>query len=332
LPVKKPKIHPTTIFLLVVLSGFLTLQGRCDSTVSRLAFGSCCKQDKPIPILDSVIQFEPEVWIWMGDNVYADTVNMDKMAKKYAKLLENRSYSRLRGNCRIIGTWDDHDYGENDAGRDYSKREASQQLFLDFMEVPDDDPRRDRAGVYSSHTFGPAKSQIKIILLDTRYHRDEPGPDGDILGPAQWEWLEQELTNSTAQVHLVVSSIQVVASEHKWEKWANFPAAHTRLFALLNREDVPPVTFLSGDRHLGEISADKTSLSYPIFDITSSSLNKPIGEPREELNRHRVGENFVHSNFGTLEVDWDATPPLLRFALRDEEGQEVRTVEFQQAR
>jgi alkaline phosphatase D len=318
--------------LILFLLCFFVVCGHCEAPVTRVAFGSCSQQDKPIPILERVVAFQPQLWIWMGDNIYADTIDRNEMAAKYAQLAANQDYARLVENCTVIGTWDDHDYGKNDAGKEYPMRETSQECFLDFFGVPAEDPRRERAGVYSSHIFGPQGKQVKVILLDTRYHRDSPGPDGDILGPAQWEWLEQKLTNSAAQVHLLVSSIQVIPSDHDWEKWANFPAARKRLFELLDRDDIPPVTILSGDRHLGEISVETSALPYPLYDITSSSLNKPIGKPRKEENSHRVGENFVHSNFGTLEIDWNTMPPMLRFALRDEQGQAVRTLEIQQER
>ncbi len=303
-----------------------------EPVVSRLAFGSCCRQARPIPIFDAVASFKPGVWVWMGDNIYGDTTDMEEMAAKYATLSSHKTYAALRRECTVIGTWDDHDYGENDAGKEYPKRAASQQCFLDFLKVPADHPRREQQGVYTSHTFGAGDRQLKVLLLDTRFHRDPPGPDGDILGEAQWRWLKGELRGSTAQVHLLVSSIQLVASDHRFEKWANFPTAKKRLMALLAQPDAPPVTVLSGDRHRGEISVEKSTLPYPLYDITSSSLNQPLGGGEKEVNRHRVGENFGGANFGTLEIDWDTAPPTLQFALRDEAGAVVRSVEIQQGR
>ncbi len=43
--------------------------------------------------------------------------------------------------------------------------------MLDFFEVPADDIRRQREGVYWSQVFGPAGKRVQVILLDTRYFR-----------------------------------------------------------------------------------------------------------------------------------------------------------------
>lgn len=318
-------IRANALFSLACLS----VVSGAEPVVSRLAFGSCCHQDRPIPILERVAQFEPDVWIWMGDNVYGDTRDMGELAAKYDKLFSNKDYAKLRANCTVIGTWDDHDYGENDAGNEFPFRAGSQKRFLDFLQVPRGHPRRIQKGVYASHTFGETGRQVKVLLLDTRYHREAPGLRSDILGAIQWEWLEGELKNSTAQIHLLVSSIQVVASEHNYEKWSDFPAAKRRLLTLLARDDIPPVTILSGDRHLGEISVHKRGLPYELYDITSSSLNRPMGGLIER-NHRRVGKSFGLANFGSLEIDWSTSPPTLQFALRDEKGTPKRTIEIKQ--
>ena len=41
-------------------------------------------------------------------------------------------FRALQASCEVIATWDDHDYGQNDGGKDFSKKVESQQLLLDF--------------------------------------------------------------------------------------------------------------------------------------------------------------------------------------------------------
>ena len=110
-------------------------------------------------------------------------------------------FSLMPGNFKR----DDHDFGVNDGGADFAQKDVSQGLFLDFLGVPKDSPRRAQHGVYTSYTFGPIGRQVKILLLDARYHRPPPGSDGDILGEAQWNWLETELHQSQAQLHFIAS-------------------------------------------------------------------------------------------------------------------------------
>ncbi|MEM0897032.1 MAG: alkaline phosphatase D family protein [Verrucomicrobiota bacterium] len=303
-----------------------------NETVTRIAFGSCAKESRPSPIFDAINEFSPQIWIWMGDNIYGDTTDMAVMKEKWNRQKNGEGYKRLRESSIVIGTWDDHDYGDNDAGKEYPAKAASQQCFLDFLDVPADDPRRKREGVYASHTFGEGNRAVKVILLDTRFHRDLPGENGDILGGEQWSWLEGELTTSKAPVNLLISSIQTVASEHRFENWTKFPKAKDRLYQLLSRKDVPPLTILSGDRHLAEISVEESAVDYPLHDITSSSLNAAFGGNKNELNSRRIGENFRETNFGTLEIDWNTAPPSLTFAIRDEKGVVVREVKVQQQR
>ena len=42
---------------------------------------------------------------------------------------------------------------------------------------------------------------------------------------------------------------------------------------------------------------------------------------RLEANRHRVGDMVVALNFGVLEIDWNARPVTLRFAVLDDKEQ-----------
>lgn len=42
---------------------------------------------------------------------------------------------------QVIGTWDDHDYGLNDAGKEFGGKITNQKLLLDFLDEPQDSPR-----------------------------------------------------------------------------------------------------------------------------------------------------------------------------------------------
>ena len=321
-------VAAAVLLALVVVDDTRTAADRSDEVpLERIAFGSCNKQYEPQPLWNPIRGHDPGLWIWLGDNVYADTEDMTKMRAIYRQQRRNSGYAALRRETSIIGTWDDHDYGANDAGRLYPKRDSSQQLFLDFLDVSDDSPRRLRRGVYSTHTFGPPGQQVKVLLLDTRYHRDPltpdttseqryvPNPDGDLLGPAQWTWLEDELRSSDAQIHLIGTSIQAIPSAHPWEKWANFPAARARLFDVVARTRAPGVVLLSGDRHKSELSRLDRDGTYPLYELTASGLthHAPSGP---EPNAYRLGPLIVQENFGLLTIDWDAAPVTLTLQIR----------------
>lgn len=322
-----------------------------ETPLSRIAFGSCANQDKPQPIWEAVVETKPERFLFLGDNIYADTDDMNLLRKKYALLGEQPGYQLLKKTCPVLATWDDHDYGANDAGAEYPRKKESQQIFLDFFGVGKDDPRRKQEGVYSAQVIGPPGKRVQIILLDGRYFRSplkkefvpgEPGdgfrgkyspntdPKATLLGEAQWRWLEAQL-RVPAEVRLIGSGIQVVPDEHGSEMWANLPHERQRLFRLIRETKANGVVFLSGDRHLAEIArlpADhKDGVGYPLYDITSSSLNVPSGNftPAKtrfsnEINSYRVGLTYFEVNFGNVLIDWAEADPVLRLQVRDEKG------------
>ncbi|MFO0411515.1 MAG: alkaline phosphatase D family protein [bacterium] len=143
-----------------------------DRTLTRIAFGSCAKSDKPQPIWDAVLAARPDLFIFLGDNVYLDTRDPAVMRRKYAELAAQPGFQRLKASgIPILATWDDHDFGENDAGADYPMKEESRRQFLDFFGAPADSPRRTRDGIYTAHVFGPPGRRVQIILPDLRWNR-----------------------------------------------------------------------------------------------------------------------------------------------------------------
>ena len=284
------------------------------AVVQTIAFGSCSKQSLPQPLWDDVVAQHPNLWIWLGDNIYGDSESMDTLRTKYALQKSNPVYQQLRQSATVLGVWDDHDYGVNDGGKEYPRRRESQQLLLDFLDVPTNDPRRTQEGAYSAQTFGPAGKRVKVVLLDGRYFRDPlkkdgkanvPDPSGDLLGETQWQWLEKQLTNSDADVHVIGCGIQFLTDEHPYEKWANFPTAQQRLFDLLGKTKPKGAMLISGDRHIAEIAKKRIpGLPYDLYDITSSGLTH-VSKPYEEPNRHRVGAKINELNYGLITINWN---------------------------
>jgi alkaline phosphatase D len=311
----------------------------------RILFGSCLDPSQPHPILDTIVERRPDLFLFLGDNIYADTRSAAQLRRKYAELAASASFRRLATACPLLAIWDDHDYGANDAGRGFPLKAESRRQFLDFWRVPADSPRRGHEGVYDAASFGPPGRSLQVILLDTRYFRTglRPGrpptwvrgpylpdarPGASLLGEAQWLWLEERL-REPARLRLVVSGIQVLSEHHGWEAWANFPAEQERLFQLLRRTRAEGVVFLSGDRHFAELSRRQEPGLYPLYDITSSGLNRRFPEDYVNPNRFRLtGADpgaatsatpgaWLLENFGELEVDWAEADPMLRFRITD---------------
>ena len=284
-----------------------------------LAFGSCNNQFTPNNMWKEIIKNKPDIFIWGGDVIYCDTDDMKFMKKNYDQQKKDSSYQDFIKKVKVIGTWDDHDYGINDGGVEYSKKDSVQQLFLDFLDVGTNDVRRNRQGVYFSKKIPINKHSINLILLDTRYFRDSLTKDptgvkryipnkygkGTFLGKQQWKWLKNELNNSKANFNIIMSSVQFLSFEHGFESWGTMPHEVKKLKELIANSKAKGVIILSGDRHIAEISKDSiTNMTYPLIDITSSGLTHSYTSFSGEENPYRVGNVVSDKNFGILKFDF----------------------------
>jgi alkaline phosphatase D len=280
---------------------------------TRVAFGSCLHDSADAACLATVLKAAPQAFVWLGDTIYGDTDDMAVLRARYQALADNPRFKALKAACPQLGIWDDHDYGRNNAGREYPWRRDSQRIFLDFYGVPAGDPRRTREGTYHSQVFGTGNRTVQFILLDGRYHRttDKADPGGTMLGEAQWKWLEDQL-KVPAVLRIVCSGIQVVPDEHGFEGWHEFPKEKQRLYDLIKDTRTPGVIFVSGDQHWAELSREEAALGYPAYDLTASALDQTWPLP---VNRRRLGAATPDANFGMIEMDWDRPDPVVHFKI-----------------
>lgn len=322
--------------------------------IQRIAFGSCVDQDTPQPIWTHVLADEPDVFVFLGDNIYGDSDDPTVLKAKYDQQISRPAWQELFATTEVIATWDDHDYGQNDIGADYGSKDASRRLMLDFFNEPADSQRRTRPdGIYTSYLYGEAGRRVQIILLDLRWNRSEliqidspdrlaertaqdRGPyevslasDATLLGEPQWQWLEDQL-QIEADVRIIGSSIQLLAEFTGWETWANYPQDRLRFIQLLEEYQQEPVLIISGDVHWAEYSQiDNTANGWPLVELTSSGLTETWDAISP--NRHRVGEAYAVPNYGMVEIDWSRETPIIKLLVKDESGNTLisRELSFQ---
>lgn len=86
--------------------------------------------------------------------------------------LNEEHYSQLLVDTPVIGVWDDHDYGNNDAGRNFDPKHGMREIYLDFIGEFQDSERRlaKHRGIYQDYVV-ETKDGIKvlIVLFDGRF-------------------------------------------------------------------------------------------------------------------------------------------------------------------
>ena len=275
----------------------------------KYGLGSCLDQDREQNIWSSIKNEDLDGFIFLGDNVYGDMPNgkLSKMQKAYQT--QKKRLPKWLLDKEIIAIWDDHDFGLNDGGGDYPLKKEAEKMFLNFWNIPNSDPRRNREGIYFRQTKDVEGVKIEIIGLDTRYFRSKliksknvytknNNPKATILGRDQWLWFESSLSSSNADVIIILSSIQILATNHPYEKWDNFPLERKRLLDLIaDKAKNKTVILISGDRHKSGIYQNKN-----FVEITASSLNKQ-GSPSEETDPLLIGKTFRMKNYGILDIE-----------------------------
>ncbi len=292
-------------------------------SINTFAFGSCNDQSKNQPLWPYILKEKPQLWIWGGDNIYADTSKIEELIRKYNIQENHPGYKALKEKTPIIGIWDDHDYGHDNATYTNHFKYQSQQLFLDFLKVEDKTPRRVREGIYNSHTFGSGQKQAKFLMLDNRFFHSAPG--ANLLGKDQWIWLENELKHSKAKVHFIVAGLSVLSPKiPKTEEWADHPNAMKKLLGLIKKYKTKGVVFLSGDKHFASIFQRHGHLEFMSSGMTHTVPTRVL---RAYLSR-KYPLTFYGKTYGLVKIHWDQKPLKISMQIQTTSSAPVFTRKF----
>jgi alkaline phosphatase D len=296
-----------------------------------LGFGSCMNARKSQKFWQAILSRRFHQWAFLGDNLYPERDNLEYLTMAYHELRGVRELKQLMSKVPVAATWDDHDYGADNADSSLPYKRESMRLFKEFWKQ---DYASEVDGVYSSQMHEHEGKKIQLILLDLRFNRtpyqesdkgnqlgseSETAAGPQLLGEKQWEWLETQF-ETAADIRIVCSSIQVLSFQHEFEKWKNYPAEYERLMGLVGRNSAPTV-FLSGDRHLHEVSRVQLVSGRTLYDFTSSGLNKAEGLSRFERNRLRT-QRCLDDGFGELRLRWVDGVPQINMVMIDKDGEQ----------
>lgn len=292
---------------------------RSDRPLRNLAFGSCNDTSRDQRYWNLILREKPDLWLSLGDNIYADGLTMEGRRALYRHLKETPAYRNFRENVPILGTWDDHDYASDNQDGNFPDKWQSKEAFREFFDLSLSRLPEDRAGVYQSYSFGLPGQRTQLIILDLRFHMQRASLSRQLLGDEQWTWLESEISEKPANLLLIGSSLNFSSPivGLGLEGWQEYPQERRRLLMALDAAQKPTI-ILSGDRHFAEISRVTLPSGLPVYELMSSGLTHAAGLKLPHPGR--LGEIVGLKNYGQLLIDWSDVGPSVRLGIRSTEG------------
>jgi alkaline phosphatase D len=324
---------------------------RTDPPEVTVAFGSCNylgdgRFDRPgnpfgdgHGIFESILAKQPDLMLWLGDNLYLrepEWTSLEAMSTRYRFHRAAPELRRFWRGTQHVATWDDHDYGPNDADGSFVMKGASLEAFRRYWPNPTHGVPG-VPGVFTQFTLADAD----FFVLDGRYHRypnQYPKvPEKALLGPHQLEWLKQALLSSRATFKVVAMGTQFWNRVSRFETWSNYPHEQQQLADWLQQQGIRGVLFLSGDRHFAQMLRVERPGTYPLWEVTSSPLTAGVATNPGDNERNNPdlvpGSIVTQRNFGLLRIAGPKAARTIAFELYDTDGrllvrQEVKAADL----
>jgi alkaline phosphatase D len=301
-----------------VLDRYLPLPFRTKTALRgrgafRVAFGSCARlqYDHIQRIWDVATALEPDLMLWLGDNIYADTDVPATIAEVYRRQRQVERLQPLIRTTPSLAIWDDHDFAYNDSDRTNPIRDEALNLFKSYWANPSYGLPA-TPGVFFKYAY----SGVDFFFLDGRYYRDPadaPNVAGKtMLGAEQKQWLKDELRASRAPFKVLVSGGGFTMAERGGDTWAVYTQERDELLDFIRDNDIRGCFGISGDSHMGELNCVPRSEqgAYDFYDLTSSPLAQlPDEDFVEQMPEVRMRRTFTRSvNIGMMQFSFDDGP------------------------
>jgi alkaline phosphatase D len=299
----------------------------------RVAFGSCARvqNDPEQPIWRALAQYQPDLFFWLGDNIYGDSITPATLVSEYQRQRFVPSFQPIGRNVPQLAIWDDHDYGLDNFDRTNPIRREALTIFNQFWANPGAGTP-ETPGVFFDYSYGG----VDFIFLDDRYHRapdaDEDTPTKEFLGKGQFEWLKARLLASRAP-------FKILSCGSGWSRfkgpggdsWSAYQHERTRLFDFIRDNRIGGVVLLSGDTHFPYVACAPWSErgGYDFYDLVSSALAQYLGDDPEGIEARiaaMVPDRMIRmpmlnvNNAGILDFDLTGPVPKLSFSVIDVRG------------
>jgi len=249
----------------------------------KFAFGSCMDDSRhEKEIWTDLENQRPDLFIFLGDSVYADKDNFgdyneadpQKLWERFCRARFTLEFYYLDHLVPSLATWDDHDMGKNDAhSESYAYIKESQDNFLSFFAQNNLNSNilERGPGISSALKIG----DHLMFLMDDRSFR-KPKDSNDRYahwGKEQEDWMLEKLNNHKGLSWLMNGTQMFPQMIFKESFSKHHPQNFTAMINELKKTNTKTI-FCSGDVHFSEISKiDRPRLGYKSYELTSSSIH-----------------------------------------------------------
>jgi alkaline phosphatase D len=261
-------------------------------------------------IFETMAKENANFMLWLGDNTYTREVDYSSkwgMNYRYSHTRKLPQMQAFLAKMSHFATWDDHDYGPNNANKSYKFREFSKNLFDNYWGNPSSGQLGQ--GIYTNLTYG----DCEFFLCDDRYFRcddnlpdsinGKPNVDKEMLGKAQMEWLKNALITSNATFKFICIGSQALNEITPFDAFHHYPTEYYDLLNFISSNKVAGVLFMSGDCHNSKVTKLNRQGAYPLYDIVSSSLTSGTYKINENEKKAIVPGTMVETqNFARISV------------------------------
>ncbi|HFX17742.1 MAG TPA: alkaline phosphatase family protein [Flavobacteriales bacterium] len=287
-------------------------------------------------IYQSIADKKPNFMIWDGDNIYLRQNEWDSKSGVVYRYTHDWSIpekKQLFATVPHYAILDDHDFGPNDSDGSFWNKNTTEEVFNLFWANP-----KPVSGLKSA-TYQFSYNDADFFLLDNRYYRDpnvlKTKDPKTILGKKQLEWLKKALAFSKARFKFIVMGGQFLSTVRNWETYNNngFDKERLDIIDFIYKQGLKNVIFLTGDRHMSEISLLDNGKAYPkIWDVTVSPFTSgPNTHAENEPNRLRVPNTLImQRNFAIFKIEGKGKDRHVKINFYDQKGKLIKDFTIKQ--
>lgn len=282
-----------------------------------------------------------------ADNEFGTTRNMvptneiitkDDYRMRHSHYKLDADLRALHQQYPFITTWDDHETANNSwyggaenhnpgdgEGDWFVRKSVAIQAYHEWMPLRKPDPSDDER-IYRKFSYGDL---VDLLVLDTRLEgREEQGgnssdPNRTMLGTDQYNWLVNEMTNSTAKwqvlaQQVMMAPLEIFGATINDDQWDGYEVERQNIYNAVLTNNVPNMVILTGDIHTSWANdlplsgydsgtgANSAGVEFVTPSVTSPGFPIAVGEGLvQALNPHMKFVDLDDKGYILLDLNKD---------------------------